>query len=246
MRERRCRHAGLRHIRRTNPGCSCDRGVTLVEYAVLLALFGAALIAAIAFVQQGLKSAFDGASSDLSAPATAAPSVTAAPSPTATTPSPDPTNTTASPTETASPTDTTSSPAAPTPLGIRWADVAFNSQPNYACDFTVPTNVRCTATSAGNRGSFSAAVEIWGREGAAGTEVAVVNPGAEAAVTQVTSGGGGSTTTSGGPMTIAEGASKTVGRYTLTLNNGQPPDTTITASVTIDGVAYQVSTVLSR
>jgi hypothetical protein len=93
----------------------------------------------------------------------------------------------------------------------------------------------------GNKGSFQARVKMVGANRTPFTNTT----SADIYVNRTTTGTGG-TTTPTGPLTIAPGASTTAGSYTLTLNAGNPPPTTIIASVSVGGVTYTVNCVVSK
>jgi type II secretory pathway pseudopilin PulG len=123
--------------------------------------------------------------------------------------------------------------------GIDWAG-AVSTGTIGACDYSTITAVTCTATGAGNKGTFQASVKLIDA-----AHNAVNNPtGATITVTQVTTGQGTTTTTA--PVTILNGASTTAGNFTLTLNNGANKTATITASITVNAVTYTVSLTLSN
>jgi hypothetical protein len=125
-------------------------------------------------------------------------------------------------------------------VGIEWELVSTTG--TLTCDFTTnPGAVTCTATGVGNKGSFQARVKMVGANRTPFTNTT----SADIYVNRTTTGTGG-TTTPTGPLTIAPGASTTAGSYTLTLNAGNPPPTTIIASVSVGGVTYTVNCVVSK
>lgn len=132
-------------------------------------------------------------------------------------------------------TATTTVTILPVLAGIEWELVSTTGTLN--CDFTTnPRAVTCTATGVGNKGSFQASVKLVGANRTPFTNTT----GVAIQVSQTQSGTGG-TTTPNGPLTIAPGASTTAGAYTLTLSAGNPPPTTITASINVGGVLYTVN-----
>jgi hypothetical protein len=123
--------------------------------------------------------------------------------------------------------------------GIEWVSVTTTG--TFSCNTTAPRAVTCTAAGVGNRGTFQAGVQL-----VDATRSPFLNAtGAPITVAQITTGGGGTTTTSG-LVTIAPSTSATPGTFLLTLNPGQPPATTITASVTINQITYTVNCVVTR
>ena len=136
-------------------------------------------------------------------------------------------------------TATTTVTVNPGLAGIRWASVTTTG--TFNCVYTTPTAVTCTATGVGNRGTFQASVQLVKADGTPFNNLT----GSDIIVTETTTGGGG-TTTASGSMVIAQSTSTSPGAYTLTLDPGRPPTTTITASVTVGGITYTVNCVVSR
>jgi hypothetical protein len=144
-------------------------------------------------------------------------------------------------TATSTATVTVTSPIA----GIRWTGESTTG--TFTCDpITSPAAVTCTAAGVaggGNgTGTFTASVQLVDANGAPVPNAT----GANIVVSQTTTGGGGDTTPTG-TLTIAPGQSTSSGSFTLTMKPGRNrPPTTITASVTVGGVTYTVSCVVSK
>ncbi len=125
--------------------------------------------------------------------------------------------------------------------GIGWTSPVLTGGGTLTCSDPGPA-VSCTATGVGNKGSFTAGV---GLQDASGGSV-VNSTGATISVSTSTAGqvDDGATGASGS-MTIAPGASATAGTFKVTLKPGNST-ATVTSSITVGGVTYTVTCVVTR
>ena len=122
--------------------------------------------------------------------------------------------------------------------GIDWTNAVLSGGGTFACVKTTLTAITCTATSVGNKGTFTANVRLVDSSDADSNN----STGATVTIAQTTTGSGSSSPAS---VTILNGASTSAATFTTTLSAGNST-ATITASVTVAGTTYTVNCVVSR